>query len=188
MAKKKVLTTGEAAKICRVSLETIANCIDKGIIKGCRVPGSRYRRIFREDLIEFLKAQEMPLGELENKVLIVCQDQDLIENLKRKMPQELSFNVVVAADAFNAGMEIIGFYPDCVIVDFSIGRTEALQICQNLRCNTDFSEVIIVALLPHYNSPTSFDLSTIDEIFKKPFDVALLVKRIRTLIGEKELV
>ena len=75
------------------------------------------------------------------------------------------------------------------MVDFSIGRVEALQICQNLRRNPQYGEVILIALLPDDGSSISFDRSTINETFKKPFDVALLAERLKTLIGaRKELV
>ena len=42
---KTVFTTGEAAKICKVSQQTIIRCFDNGQLKGFRVPGSRFRRI-----------------------------------------------------------------------------------------------------------------------------------------------
>ena len=46
-----------------------------------------------------------------------------------------------------------------------------------------------IALLPDDGSSTSFDRSSINETFKKPFDAALLAERLRTLIGaKKELV
>lgn len=135
----------------------------------------------------------MPLGDLEDeamaKVLIVAQDQILIENLKRELPAERRFKVAVAASGFEAGIQAESFHPDCIIVDFSIGKVESLQICQNLRKNTDFSETILIALLPDDGNPMSFDRSAINETFKKPFDANLLAERLRTLIGtKKELV
>ena len=36
---KTVFTTGEAAKICKVSQQTIIRCFDNGQLKGFRVPG-----------------------------------------------------------------------------------------------------------------------------------------------------
>ena len=49
--------------------------------------------------------------------------------------------------------------------------------------------LILIALLPDDGSSTSFDRSSINETFKKPFDAALLAERLRTLIGaKKELV
>ena len=98
----------------------------------------------------------------------------MIENLKRELPLERSFKAAVAASGFDAGIQAESFHPDCIIVDFSIGRTEALQICQNLRRNSEFAEVILIALLPDDGSSLSFDRSAINETFKKPFDSALL--------------
>ena len=135
----------------------------------------------------------MPLGDLEDeamaKVLIVAQDQILIENLKRELPPETSFKVAVAASAFEAGIQAESFHPDCIITDFSIGKAEALQICQNLRKNTDFGETILIALLSGDGSSMTLDRSSINETFKKPFDAGLLASRVRTLVGvAKELV
>lgn len=189
----KVFTTGQVAKICKVAPRTVSKWFDSGRLKGYRIPGSQDRRIPREYLIKFLKEHGMPLGDLEDeamaKVLIVAQDQVLIENMRRELPVERAFKVAVAASGFEAGIQAESFHPDCIIVDFSIGRAEALQICQNLRRNTEFAETILIALLPDDGASTSFDRSSINETFKKPFDAALLAERLRTLIGaNKELV
>ena len=189
----KVFTTGQVAKICKVAPRTVSKWFDSGRLKGYRIPGSQDRRIPREYLIKFLKEHGMPLGDLEDeamaKVLVVAQDQVLIENLKRELPLERSFKLAVAASGFEAGIQAESFHPDSIIVDFSIGKVEALQICQNLRKNPDFAETILIALLPDDGSPMSFDRSSINETFKKPFDAHLLAERLRTLIGaRKELV
>lgn len=186
----KVFTTGQVAKICKVGRKAVTKWFDSGRLKGYRIPGSPDRRIPRDYLIKFLKEHGMPLGDLEDdalaKVLIVAQDSVLIENLRCEMPLDRSFKVMVAGSGFDAGIQMESFHPDCLVVDFSIGRTEALQVCQNIRRNSDFEEVILVALLPDDGSPLSFDRSSINETFKKPFDTALLADRLRTLIGMKK--
>ncbi len=189
----KVFTTGQVAKICKVAPRTVSKWFDSGRLKGYRIPGSQDRRIPREYLIKFLKEHGMPLGDLEDeamaKVLIVAQDQVLIENLRRELPPERGFKVGTAASGFEAGIQAESFHPDCMIVDFSIGKVEALQICQNLRKNSDFTEIILIALLPDDGQTFSFDRSAINETFKKPFDARLLAERLRTLVGgKKELV
>lgn len=189
----KVFTTGQVAKICKVAPRTVSKWFDSGRLKGYRIPGSQDRRIPRDYLIKFLKEHGMPLGDLEDeamaKVLVVAQDQVLIESLKRELPAEKSFRVSTASSGFEAGIQAESFHPDCIIVDFSIGRTEALQICQNLRRNAEYTETIVIALLPDDGETYSFDRSSINETFKKPFDAALLAERLRTLIGaRKELV
>src|SRR5947209_14833978 len=51
----KVFTTGQVAKICKVAPRTVSKWFDSGQLKGYRIPGSRDRRIPREDLIRFLE-------------------------------------------------------------------------------------------------------------------------------------
>jgi PleD family two-component response regulator len=186
----KVFTTGQVAKICKVAPRTVSKWFDSGRLKGFRIPGSLDRRIPREYLIKFLKEHAMPLGGLEDeamaKVLIVAQDQILIENMQRELPSEKSFKIVVAQSSFDAGVQTQSFRPDCLIVDFSIGKTEALKICQSLRQNIYFTGTILIALLPDDGNPMSFYRSTINETFKKPFDASLLAERLQTLIGTRK--
>ena len=61
------LTTGEAAKICKVSQQTIIRCFDSGLLKGYRVPGSRFRRIPKDLLLKFMKDNGIPTDEDEEK-------------------------------------------------------------------------------------------------------------------------
>jgi excisionase family DNA binding protein len=63
---KTVFTTGEAAKICKVSQQTIIRCFDSGQLKGFRVPGSRFRRIPRDVLYKFMKENGIPTDALES--------------------------------------------------------------------------------------------------------------------------
>ena len=135
----------------------------------------------------------MPLGDLEDeamaKVLLVGQDQVLIENVKRQLPADKDFKIQVAASGFEAGIQAESFHPDCIVVDYSIGRIDAQQICQNLRRNAEYSETIVIALLPDDGSQITVDRAHVNEVFKKPFDAALLAERLRTLIStRKELV
>jgi len=184
----KVFTTEQVAKICKVTPHTVQKWFDSGRLRGYREEGSQDRRIPRAYLIKFLKEHGMPLEDLEDdalvKVLIVIQDQVLIENLKRELSPEKSFRVATATGGFEAGIRAGNLLPDCIIVDFSIGKVEALQICQNLRKNSDFDETILVVLLPDDGQPISFG-SAVDASFKKPFDTRVLAERLRALIDAK---
>jgi len=191
----KVFTTGQVAKICKVAPSTVVKWFESGRLKGYVAPGAlksrkKHRRFPRKYLIRFLKENGLPLGDIEDEamaeVLIVAQDQILIESIKQELPFEPSFKVATASSAFEAGIQTKSFRPDCIIVDFSIGWTEVLQMCQSLRRNAEFSDVILIALLPDDGSSLSFDRSAINETFKKPFDAALLAERLRMLIGDKK--
>ncbi len=76
---KTVFTTGEAAKICKVSQQTIIRCFDSGQLKGFRVPGSRFRRIPRDQLYAFMRDNGIPTDALDSgkrKILVEDDDQD----------------------------------------------------------------------------------------------------------------
>ncbi len=188
----KILTTGQVAKICKVAVRTVIKWFDSGRLKGYRIPGSFDRRIPREYLIKFLKEHGMPLGDLEDemtsKVLVASQDPMLTNSLKTNMPERDGFKVRAAMSAFDAGIQAQGFRPDAVVVDFAIGKDEAMIICQGCCRLADSAEVILVALLPEHSAWNPAQ-GLANETFKKLFDPALLAQRLLTLIGaKKELV
>ena len=45
------LTTGQCANALRVSIQTVIRAIDRGALKGHRVPDSAHRRVFVKDLV-----------------------------------------------------------------------------------------------------------------------------------------
>lgn len=185
----KVFTTRQTAKICHVASATVCRWFDSGLLKGFLVPGSQDRRIPRLNLIEFLKENEMPLDAIEEadiaKVLLVSQDQVLIKYLRRELTPQNFFSVGVAASGFEAGIQTERFRPDGIVIDCSFGEIEAWQICQNLRSDSELANTLLIALLPDDGSAISLETG-ISEIFKKPFDAALLIERIKSLIGAKK--
>src|SRR5512136_2596185 len=79
---KSVYTTGEVADICKVSQQTVIRCFDSGRLKGFRVPGSRFRRIPRDALVQFMKDNGIPPDALDNgksKILVVDDDPEIVE-------------------------------------------------------------------------------------------------------------
>ena len=82
---KAVFTTGEVAEVCRISQQTVIRCFDKGSLRGYRVPGSKFRRIPREALIDFMKLNHIPMENLDSgkhRVLIVDDDVDIVDMLE----------------------------------------------------------------------------------------------------------
>jgi excisionase family DNA binding protein len=186
---RTIFTTGQVAKICKVAPRTVSKWFDSGRLHGYRIPGSQDRRIPREHLIRFLKEHGMPLGELEDeamgKILLVGADSIVRSNLGDLMGND-DFKIEVAASGFEAGIQAESLHPDCVVVDFGMGRQEALMIAQNLRKNTEYTETVLIALLSDEDTASGFDRTMFNETFRKPFDAALLAERIKTLVGRKK--
>lgn len=187
---RKVFTTGQVAKICKVAPRTVSKWFDSGRLRGYRIPGSQDRRIPRENLIRFLKEHGMPLGELEeegwHKILIIGADKMFIDRVKGLLPEDDDFKYELAGSGFEAGIQAESFHPDTIIIDLAMGRSEGLQITQNLRRNPAYQETLIIAMaLEDEGNPDGLKNYGFSEIFKKPFDVALLGQRIKTLVEEK---
>jgi len=131
----------------------------------------------------------MPLGELEDeamgKLLLVGIDGGVKSSLLSALPAD-EFKTEVAGSGFEAGIQAESLHPDCVVIDFGMGRNEALMIAQNLRKNADYTDTVLIALLSDEDNAAGFDRSFFNETFRKPFDSALLAERIRTLVNRKK--
>jgi excisionase family DNA binding protein len=186
---KKVFTTGQVAKICKVAPRTVSKWFESGRLKGYRIPGSQDRRIPREHLIRFLKEHGMPLGELEDeavgKILLVGAESHIRTNLSEQMHGD-AFKLEFAGSGFEAGIQAESLHPDCVVIDFVMGRTESLMIAQNLKRNAEYADTVLIGLLNDEDNASGFDRTIFNETFRKPFDSALLAERIRTLVGRKK--
>ena len=187
---KKVFTTGQVAKICKVAPRTVSKWFDSGKLRGYRIPGSQDRRIPRDQLIRFLKENNMPLGDLEeegwHKILVVGAEPLFLDRLRELLPEDEDYKYEVAHSGFEAGTQADAFHPDTIVIDLAMGRAESLQISANLRRNEAYKDTLIIALASE-DEPNPEGLSEYgySEAFKKPFDVALLAERIRTLVEEK---
>ncbi len=106
---KKVFTTGQVAKICKVAPRTVSKWFDSGRLRGYRIPGSQDRRIPREHLLRFLKEHGMPLGDLEaevyHKILVVeTPDAPMLSSLRDQLREGDDFRIETAASGFEAGI------------------------------------------------------------------------------------
>ena len=187
---KKVFTTGQVAKICKVAPRTVSKWFDSGRLKGYRIPGSQDRRIPREQLIRFLKEHGMPLGELEeeewHKVLLIGTEKLFNDRIKELLPEDEDYKFQYANSGFEAGMLAGNFQPDTIIIDLGLGRSEAIQIAQTLKRNEAYKETVIVALASEDEpNPEGLAEYGYGDSFKKPFDVALLAENVRTRVQAK---
>jgi excisionase family DNA binding protein len=187
---KRTFTPGEIAKICSVAPRTVSKWFDSGLLRGYRIPGSKERRIPREQLIKFLKEHGMPLGDLEeeqwHKILVIGAERVFLERLKDLLPESEDFKYEVAQSGFEAGIMAESFHPDTIVIDLALGRTEAIQITANLRKNPDYENTFIVGLAAEDDAHTE-KLKEVgfSDVFKKPFDVALLAENIKSVAEAK---
>ena len=182
MSTKTVFTTGEAAKICKVSQQTIIRCFDNGTLKGFRVPGSRFRRIPRDQLFAFMRDNGIPTDALESgkrKVLIVDDDEELVELLADTFVRDGRFDIKTANNGFDAGMLVKEFRPDLVILDVMLPDINGKEVCQRVRSDSTLEMVKIICISGMIEQDKIADLkaSGANDFMNKPFTVDKLLDR-----------
>lgn len=182
MTTKTVFTTGEAAKICKVSQQTIIRCFDNGSLKGFRVPGSKFRRIPREQLFAFMRDNGIPTDALESgkrKVLIVDDDEELVELLSDVFDKEGRFDVRTANNGFDAGMLVREFRPDLVVLDVMLPDINGKEVCQRIRSDDTLEAVKIICISGMVEQDKIAELKEAgaNDFMHKPFNVDRLLDR-----------
>jgi len=183
MQRKDVFTTGEVAKICRVGVSTVLKWFNSGRLKGYRMPGSQDRRIPIENLIRFMKEHGIPLRGLEDyfryKVLLVATDATFDRLLRESISKIEDYRFEYASSVFEFGALVATMRPDAIVLDFSLGRRESIEIVRDLRKDDAYATTLIIGLASEDEAePEQLLEYGFNVVFKKPLDVAVIAKRI----------
>jgi len=185
LQEKKVFTTGEAAEVCKISQQTIIRCFDSGRLRGFRVPGSRFRRIPRDELMRFMKDNDIPTDTLsggKQRILIVDDDEQIVELFVDVLSRDDRFEVRAAGTGYDAGVMTEQFKPDLMILDYMLPDINGNVVCSTVRQNPALSgmKIIIVSGVVNEDEVSQLMVAGADEFVKKPFDI----DRLLTLVSE----
>jgi excisionase family DNA binding protein len=184
---KTVFTTGEAAKICKVSQQTIIRCFDSGQLKGFRVPGSRFRRIPRDQLYAFMRDNGIPTDALDSgkrKILVVDDDEQLVELIVDSLERDGRFDIRQVNNGFGAGMLVKEYRPDLIILDFMLPDINGKEVCQRVRSESSMDEVKIICIsgMVEPDRIQELRMAGANDYMKKPFEMDALVERVCQLL------
>jgi len=184
---KDLYTTGEAAEVCKVSQQTIIRCFDAGRLDGFRVPGSKFRRIPRRNLVKFMKDNNIPLDALgsgKKKILIVDDDPEIIELLVDVLSRDGRFDVKAASSGYDAGMLTQQLHPDLILLDYMLPDVNGNIVCQTIRRNPEFENVkiIIISGVIREDEIEQLLKSGAEDFIRKPFDITELITRITAVL------
>jgi two-component system, OmpR family, response regulator RpaA len=184
---KKIFTTGEAAQVCKVSQQTIIRCFDSGRLSGFRVPGSKFRRIPRAELIRFMQTNGIPLDPLEGgrkRILIVDDDSAVNELLVDVLSREGNFEVQTAMTGYEAGLLTESFKPHLMILDYMLPDINGNIVCERIKgreSTKDTSIIFISGVVDEREVRGLLDAGA-DDFIRKPFDIDALIDRINELL------
>jgi excisionase family DNA binding protein len=188
-ATKRIFTTGEAAEVCKVSQQTIIRCFDNGRLSGFRVPGSKFRRIPRDELIRFMKANEIPLDALEGgrrRVLVVDDDPRILELFVDMLSREERYEVRTASTGYEAGLETASFRPHLIVLDYLLPDINGNVVCRRVREMQGGVQprILFVSGVVKQDEVDALLAAGADGFVKKPFDVPEMLKKIARLVDE----
>lgn len=183
---KRIFTTGEAARICKVSQQTIIRCFDNGRITGFKVPGSKFRRIPREELIRFMRDNGIPLSQLgeRNRVLVVDDDRAIVQLVTQALEKDGRFEVQSAETGFDAGLLTESFKPDLLVLDYMLPDIDGAAVCRRLRSRESSSgvKVLCISATTDAKSVDELKRAGADAFLQKPFVGGVLVQRVAAML------
>ena len=148
--EKEILTTFDAAKYCHVHPGTIKNWIKNENLPAFKTPGG-HRRIYKRDLDEFLKENNIPIisetKTQRKRVLIIDSNYLVREQISKVFLCQIEhFEVATASNGFEAGELLVAFKPELVILDHELPGIDAVEVCRRIKNSVHLEEPQILVL------------------------------------------
>jgi excisionase family DNA binding protein len=183
-----LITTGEAASHCRVSLQALRRWIRDGRLRAFQTPGG-HARIEVAEFQRFLKECGMPpypagKGQAAQRVLVVEDDPDIrqiLTALLAAQPQPLA--VETAEDGYDALIKVGTFKPTVLILDVVMPKLDGLEVCRRLKASPETRDIRILAVTGHPAMAEPVVAAGAEACIAKPFDFEVLGKELERFLA-----
>jgi len=193
------ITTGKAARLCGVGINTIKRWIQKGELNCVITPGGHWR-IADDEFQLFLHAltsrpvpqEQSKKAEPRYKVLLIEDDQALsalIEGAFEMAAFETLFDC--AFDGYSGLMKIGAMQPDLILLDIMLPEINGLELIQRIRSSDLCAAtriVVITGAADRRVVKRALDRAKPDAVFHKPFAVESLLETVHGLLLEPSVV
>ncbi len=193
-----VFTVNQVSELLQVSPQTIVNWIEAGKLEAYKTPGG-HRRIKKSDLEAFVNAHDMPVfglppgpdegGKKMKKILVVDDDQVIVATITAGLEEDPhEYEVITAADGFEAGIQVSHFKPDVLILDIMMPDIDGYEVCRKLKSSEETKHIKIIVLSGYldeesYNKMREYGA---DLCFSKPLPLDELKQQIARLLYPEE--
>jgi hypothetical protein len=182
----KVFTSSEVARILMVAPRTVTKWIDKGLLKGYRLPGSLDRRVPYFSLVRFLRRERM-LWELlfhRRGVAVISNNPKLVDAIKRQLDLHCPGTVCSEGNStFDAGTLMTDKSHQVLVIDDSIGWKNAQLIRKQMQSSYDgiARSIVITNESRACINSTRFTFME-EDVFTLPVDPELVAARVCTVV------
>ena len=185
---RNTLSTITVAKLLGVAVASISKWIDAGQLKAGRTPGG-HRRVAKEDLIAFLRRQNLPVpSELSPpppRVLVVDDEKSvtawLAEEIKARHPD---FEMFEANDGYSAGEIVALSKPDVVILDLRMPGIDGFEVCWRIKSKEETKNITVIAITAHPSDEVQRRIreAGATAYFAKPLDIEALLAEVESAL------
>jgi excisionase family DNA binding protein len=180
---KRILTTGDVAKLCHVTINTVVKWAETNELRCFKIPRSGARRFTREAVIEFMKKHGFPIDEMvaaKTRILVVDDDPNICEIFKQAFPSEEGFDVAEASSGFEAGLIARKFYPDLILLDIKLGDIDGREVCRLIKGDKSLSKTRIIAVSGAITDAEARLLKSqgFSDYIKKPFKIEKMKNKV----------
>lgn len=170
---RQVFTTTQVGRICGVTQQAVIKWIDSGRLEGYRVPNSRARRVTREALLKFMKANNLPTRSLDQntiKVLVVDDEEMVADMVQLEFDGDDNVEVRKVLRGFDAGV-VAEYQPDVVILDIMLPDMDGRRVCELIREGAGGKEMRIIGISGYADSLNINEMLAggFDGFISKPF-------------------
>lgn len=192
MKSPSLLTTGEVAAHCQVTVKTVNNWIKSGSLQSATTPG-RHHRIAVKDFNTFLRAHNLPLfgepSEQRRRILVVDDEAEVAKVIVKGLRKTGQYEVASAADGFEAGIQVARFGPDLVVLDLVMPNLDGFKVCRLIKSNPETRHVKVLVLTGHaseQNRGLAVECGA-DAFLAKPLELRQLRERVEDLFAARWL-
>lgn len=180
-------TTYQVARFLGVSLPTVVNWVNGGLLTAHRTPGG-HRRIAHNDILAFARKNDYPIarelldrGNGRPKLLIVDDEKDFAEMVSEYLSIRGDFEVEVADSGFHAGFTVARFKPDLILMDIMMPGMDGFEAHRMLRDDPETRHIPVVACTAYHDADMERRLieAGFDAFVAKPLKLDVLLDLVR---------
>ena len=123
------------------------------------------------------------------KILVVDDDQVIVETITAGLEEDPhAYEVITAADGFEAGLQVSHFKPDLLILDIMMPDIDGYEVCRKLKTSEETKHIRIIVLSGYLdeNSYKKMREYGADLCFSKPLPLDRLKEEIARLLYPDE--
>lgn len=178
-------TTGDIAKIIGVNFRTVIRWIQRGELKGYKLPGRGDHRVTQDDLLEFMQEHDIPVPvalKKEKRILVVDDDPAMAAAIERVLKRD-KWQVEVAHNGFDAGLKLLSFDPMIMTLDLSMPKLDGMEVIRSVRQSkeTHQPKILVISGLDVLKLQQAVEQGA-DAYLEKPFDNQALLNCIHGLV------